>query len=62
MSGPIMGLRLRALFHKEKLEARMDEEMPSHIEMQTQENMAKSSNKQKNFSADFGCRRVFNNK
>src|SRR6266568_418262 len=32
-------LRLRALFQKEKLDARMDEEMRSHIEMQTQENI-----------------------
>ena len=32
-------LRLRALFHKSKLDAQMDEEMRSHIEMQTQENM-----------------------
>ena len=32
-------LRLRALFQKEKLDAEMDEEMGSHIEMQTQENV-----------------------
>ncbi|MCI0533971.1 MAG: ABC transporter permease [Verrucomicrobiales bacterium] len=32
-------LRLRALFQKEKLDARMDDEMRSHIEMQTQENI-----------------------
>ncbi|MCI0533973.1 MAG: ABC transporter permease [Verrucomicrobiales bacterium] len=32
-------LRFRALFHKEKLDARMDDEMRSHIEMQTQENI-----------------------
>src|SRR6266550_3621215 len=32
-------LRLRALFQKEKLDAEMDEEMRSHIEMQTQENI-----------------------
>jgi len=32
-------LRLRALFQKENLDARMDEEMRSHIEMQTQENI-----------------------
>ena len=32
-------LRFRALFQKEKLDARMDEEMRSHIEMQTQENI-----------------------
>jgi len=32
-------LRFRALFQKEKLDARMDDEMRSHIEMQTQENI-----------------------
>src|SRR5688572_14046582 len=32
-------LRLRALFHKEKLDADMNEEMRSHIEMRTQENI-----------------------
>ena len=32
-------LRFRALFQKEKLDARMDDEMRSHIEMQTQENV-----------------------
>ena len=32
-------LRLRALFQKEKLDAHMDEEMRSHVEMQTQENI-----------------------
>src|SRR5437867_12866930 len=32
-------LRLRALFQKRKLDAEMDEEMRSHIEMQTQENL-----------------------
>jgi len=32
-------LRCRALFKKEKLDARMDDEMRSHIEMQTQENI-----------------------
>src|SRR5881409_296862 len=32
-------LRFRALFHKEKLDARMDDEMRSHIEMQRQENI-----------------------
>jgi predicted permease len=32
-------LRLRALFQKDKLDARMNEEMRSHIEMQTQENI-----------------------
>src|SRR6266508_1998271 len=31
--------RFRALFHKEKLDARMDDEMRSHIEMQTQEDI-----------------------
>src|SRR5204862_505270 len=32
-------LRFRALFQKCKLDAEMDEEMRSHIEMQTQENI-----------------------
>src|SRR5437867_8468529 len=32
-------LRLRALFQKDTLDARMDDEMRSHIEMQTQENI-----------------------
>src|SRR5437870_11599058 len=32
-------LRFRALFKKRKLDAEMDEEMRSHIEMQTQENL-----------------------
>src|SRR6266480_7076830 len=32
-------LRLRALLQKKKLDARMDDEMRSHIEMQTQENI-----------------------
>ncbi|MCW5558260.1 MAG: hypothetical protein KIT22_10575, partial [Verrucomicrobiae bacterium] len=32
-------LRFRALSQKEKLDAQMDDEMRSHIEMQTQENM-----------------------
>src|SRR6266511_4637538 len=32
-------LRFRALFHKEKIDALMDDEMRSHIEMQTQENI-----------------------
>src|SRR5256885_10104154 len=32
-------VRLRALFQKRKLDAEMDEEMRSHIEMQTQENI-----------------------
>jgi len=32
-------LRFRALFQKGKLDARMDDEMRSHIEMQTQENI-----------------------
>ena len=32
-------LRIRALLQKEKLDARMDDEMRSHIEMQTQENI-----------------------
>src|SRR6266404_8509121 len=32
-------LRFRALYQKEKLDARMEDEMRLHIEMQTQENM-----------------------
>src|SRR6185436_6726257 len=32
-------LRFRALFHKSKLDAQMDDEMRSHIEMHTQENI-----------------------
>ncbi len=32
-------LRIRALFQKEKLDAQMDDEMRSHVEMQTQENI-----------------------
>src|SRR5262244_2125056 len=32
-------LRFRALFQKEELDARMEAEMRSHIEMQTQENI-----------------------
>src|SRR6266699_1462459 len=32
-------LRLRALFQKRKLDAETDDEMRSHIEMQTQENI-----------------------
>src|ERR1700704_6999485 len=32
-------LRFRALFQKEKLDAQMNDEMRSHIEMQTQENI-----------------------
>src|SRR5437660_7116318 len=32
-------VRLRALFQKRKLDDEMDEEMRSHIEMQTQENI-----------------------
>src|SRR5437870_10991394 len=32
-------LRSRALFRKRKLDAQMDDEMRSHIEMQTQENI-----------------------
>jgi len=32
-------IRLRALFQKRKLDTEMDEEMRSHIEMQTQENL-----------------------
>src|SRR5438874_3615403 len=32
-------LRTRAFFQKQKLDARMDDEMCSHIEMQTQENI-----------------------
>src|SRR6266853_5608422 len=36
---PSLQRRFRALFHKQKLDARMDDEMRSHIEMQTQENI-----------------------
>src|SRR6266568_1980679 len=36
---PPLQRRFRALFQKEKLDARMDDEMRSHIEMQTQENI-----------------------
>ena len=32
-------LRFRALFQKQKLDAQMDDEMRSHIEMQMQENI-----------------------
>src|SRR6185436_5892909 len=32
-------VRFRALFQKEKLDAQMDDEMRSHIEMQTEENI-----------------------
>ena len=32
-------LRCRALFQKQKVDAQMDDEMRSHIEMQTQENI-----------------------
>src|SRR5919108_517506 len=34
-----LNLRLRALFQKRKLDVEMEEEMRSHIEMQTQENI-----------------------
>src|SRR6266852_7952095 len=34
-----VNLRLRALFQKQKLDTQMDDEMRSHIEMQTQENI-----------------------
>src|SRR5213596_528901 len=34
-----VNLRLRALFQKQKVDAQMDDEMRSHIEMQTQENI-----------------------
>ena len=39
-------LQIRALFQKEKLDARMDDEMRSHIEMQTQENIEAGMNPQ----------------
>src|SRR5688500_10824214 len=35
---PKLRLRFRALFQKEKLDARMGDEMRAHIELQTQEN------------------------
>ena len=37
-------LRSRALFRKRKLDAQMDDEMRSHIEMQTQENIEEGMN------------------
>src|SRR5580765_523432 len=37
-------LRFRALFQKQKLDAQMDDEMRSHIEMQTQENIETGMN------------------
>src|SRR5947207_10823621 len=37
-------LRLRSLFHKRKLDAEMDDEMSSHIAMQTQENIEAGMN------------------
>src|SRR2546430_1110944 len=37
-------VRLRALFQKRKLDAEMDEEMRSHLEMQTQENIEAGMN------------------
>jgi predicted permease len=37
-------LRLRALFQKERLDAQMDEEMRSHLEMQTRENIEAGMN------------------
>src|SRR2546428_10073961 len=37
-------LRCRALFQKQKLDAQMDDEMRSHIEMQTQENIEAGMN------------------
>src|SRR5438552_8747300 len=39
-----LNLRFRALFQKRKLDAEMDEEMRSHIEMQTQENIEAGMN------------------
>src|SRR5213080_1842721 len=39
-------VRLRALFQKRKLDAEMDEEMRSHIEMQTQENIGAGMNRE----------------
>src|SRR6266496_1629439 len=37
-------LRFRSLFRKQMLDERMDEEMRSHIEMQTQENLDSGMN------------------
>src|SRR5213596_465243 len=37
-------LRCRALFQKQKVDAQMDDEMRSHIEMQTQENIDSGMN------------------
>src|SRR5438034_6886884 len=39
-----LNLRFRTLFQKRKLDAEMDEEMRSHIEMQTQENIEAGMN------------------
>src|SRR6266498_3287278 len=39
-------LRLRALFQKRKLDAEMDQEMCSHIEMQTEENVDAGMNRE----------------
>src|SRR6266542_4800053 len=44
-------LRLRALVQKRKLDAEMDEEMRSHIEMQTQENVNAGMNPEEARSA-----------
>ena len=37
-------LRFRSLFRKQMLDERMDDEMRSHIEMQTQENIESGMN------------------
>src|SRR2546426_5996879 len=39
-----LNLRFRTLFQKRKLDAEMDEELRSHIEMQTQENIEAGMN------------------
>src|SRR5437016_10035025 len=39
-----VNLRLRALCQKQKLDAQMDDEMRSHVEMQTQENIEAGMN------------------
>src|SRR6185295_17600227 len=49
-------LRFRALFQKKKLDVRMDEEMRSHIEMQTQENF---DNGMKQEEAQYAAMRQF---
>ena len=49
--------RFRALFQKEKLDARMDHEMRLHIGMQTQENIEAGMNPEQ---ARYAARRCHN--